>query len=129
MFFCYVDSGIAARAKATVQATKTKRESAWRCWCTFLDRVGMHQFKFLEGLSRFQRNIIFCAFAQAVREAELSPQEMEQNWWREQLYPPSCMWLGPSGQAIDVTPDWTKTVRPASSCANNHGDMTMQMLQ
>ena len=44
-----------------------------------------------------------------------SLQELERIWWKEQSVPPSHMWLRPSGQTTGRTPDWTQTVKPASS--------------
>ena len=44
-----------------------------------------------------------------------SLEEIELNWWREQSMPPSHMWHRPSGQTTGLTPDWTWTVKPASS--------------
>ena len=37
-------------------------------------------------------------------EKQLSPQEIEQNWWREQSQPPPHMWLRPLRQTTGATP-------------------------
>ena len=55
-----------------VEATKTKCDAAWNNWISFLNNTGMPNSYFLENFSSFQRNIIVCAFAQAVREASFS---------------------------------------------------------
>ena len=52
-------------------------------------------------------------------EKHPSPQEIEENWWKNQSVPPSHMWLRPSGQTIGKTPDWTQMVKSASSSKSN----------
>jgi hypothetical protein len=73
----YINSAAIARQEATVRQTKTKRVTAWRCWNAFLISVGFAESFFLDGMSKFQRNIIISSFAQAVREATFSPQNQE----------------------------------------------------
>jgi len=51
-----------------------------------------------------------------------SPNEIKNIWLKEQSTPPSHMYHRPSGQTLGTTPDWTQTVRLASSCKNNGED-------
>ena len=50
-------------------------------------------------------------------------------WWKEQSTPPSHTYHRPSGQTLGKTPDWTQTVRLASSCKNNIEDTKMKTKQ
>ena len=63
------------------------------------------------------------------RQFEKAPslEEIKSNWWREQSTPPSHMWHRPSGQTIGLTPDWTSTVRRASSSKSNSEDIAIKM--
>jgi hypothetical protein len=70
--FRLIDAGAAARAAATVPSTKTKRASAFRNWCAFLNSIQLAESLYLDQFSQFQRNIIIAAFAQAVREASFT---------------------------------------------------------
>ena len=70
--FCYIDSASSAREQATVQETKSKQTAAWRCWVAFTISIGFESKVFLDGLSKFQCNIIISAFGQAVRETTFS---------------------------------------------------------
>ena len=67
----YIHSAASARQAATIEATKTKRNSAWKCWAAFLLQVGATSLH-LDGFSAFQKNILMSAFAQSVREATFS---------------------------------------------------------
>jgi hypothetical protein len=75
--FRLIDAGAVARSAATVQATKTKRASAFRNWRTFLNSIRLEESVYLDGYSQFQRNILMAAFAQAVREAAFTPRPRE----------------------------------------------------
>jgi hypothetical protein len=70
--FYYISTAADARQNATVQATKSKRTSAFKTWQTFLNRVGLTESLYLDGFNSFQRNIIFSAFAQAIRTSAFS---------------------------------------------------------
>jgi hypothetical protein len=52
-----------------------------------------------------------------------SVDSLRELWLNRPSKPPSHMWLRPSGQATGQTPDWTSTVRHASSSKNNGGDI------
>ena len=69
--FHYIDTAAAARDTATVLDTKTKRSSAWQRWNTFLHTIGITSV-YLDGISRFQQNIIISGLAQAVRSGTFS---------------------------------------------------------
>ena len=60
-------------------------------------------------------------------ESRLSIHQIEKIWWKEQSVPPSHMWHRPSGQATGQIPDWTWTVRHASSCNNSSEDIAIKM--
>ena len=45
--------------------------------------------------------------------------QVKSHWFQEQSRPPYHMYLRPSGQTLGVTPDWTETVRLASSSRSN----------
>ena len=68
LLFHFIGAAADARTRATVEATKSKRVSAWKHWNTFLYSVRIADTMFLEGFNEFQRNIIISAFAQAVRD-------------------------------------------------------------
>ena len=55
------------------------------------------------------------------QEKPPSLEEIKESWWRAQSVPPSHMWHRPSGQTTGRTPDWTWTVRHASSSRSNSG--------
>ena len=55
-------------------------------------------------------------------EKQPSVNEIRQLWYNRQSKPPCHMWLRPSGQATGLTPDWTSTVRLASSSKSSGGD-------
>ena len=57
---------------------------------------------------------------------QLSHQEIVDIWWKERSVPQSHMWHRPSGQTIGTTPDWTETVRLASSSKNKCEDTRIQ---
>ena len=52
-------------------------------------------------------------------ENVLSHQSLFNIWLKERSVPPSHLWHRPSGQVIGRTPDWTETVRLASSYRNS----------
>ena len=54
--------------------------------------------------------------------------QLKMNWWKEQSVPPSHMWHRPSGQTIGLTPDWTSTVKLASSSKNNSEGIATKMV-
>ena len=56
-----------------------------------------------------------------------SPIQIKMNWWKEQSVPPCHMWHRPSGQTIGQTPDWTSTVRYASSSKTSSEDIATKM--
>ena len=56
-----------------------------------------------------------CQHLHKLSEKVLSLKDIKGIWWKEQSKPPCHMWLRPSGQSINQTPDWTKTVKHASS--------------
>ena len=60
-------------------------------------------------------------------EKHPSIEALEQIWWKAQSVPPSHMWLRPSGQTTGRTPDWTQTVRCASSSRSNSGPTAIKM--
>ena len=55
--------------------------------------------------------------------------EIEESWWKAQSMPPSHMWHRPSGQTTGLTPDWTWTVRHASSSKNSSGGTGTKMVR
>ena len=71
----------------------------------------------------------FCPPSAKPLERPPSLQEIKDKWWKEQSQPPCHMWHRPSGQTTGRTPDWTKTVRLASSYKNNTGDTGTKMEQ
>jgi hypothetical protein len=73
LLFHYIDASAAACEKAMIDSTKTKRDCAWKCWNSFLVSIGIHNSLYLDGMSKFQKNIIMSAFSQAVRDATFSP--------------------------------------------------------
>ena len=48
-----------------------------------------------------------------------SLKEIMDHWLKEQSQPPLHMWHRPSGQTINMTPDWTKMARHALHYKNN----------
>jgi hypothetical protein len=70
--FHLINTAAAARKEATVEATKTKRSSAFKLWRIFLQRIGLTQYLYLDGFDTFQRNILFSAFAHAIRTSALT---------------------------------------------------------
>ena len=84
--------------------------------------IGFGASLYLEGMSQFQRNIVISAFAQAVRECTFSKRNKEHLAQGTVNAPPSHMHHGPSGQTLGMAPNWTPTVRLASSCKNNGED-------
>ena len=52
-------------------------------------------------------------------EKHPSLEALTNLWWKAQSVPPSHMWLRPSGQTTGRTPDWTLTVKCASSSRSN----------
>ena len=72
----FIDSAAASCQKATIDSTKSKRACAFKCWLNFISKVGIKSV-YLTNFSRFQRNIIMSAFAQAMQEAHFSPTNRE----------------------------------------------------
>ncbi len=70
MIHC-INTTAAARYAATVLETKTKRVNTWQHWNTFLHSIGVTPV-YLDGISRYQQNIIMSGFAQAVTEDTFS---------------------------------------------------------
>ena len=67
-----IDSVAIACQSTIVFATKGKQSGLWQLWLSFLNRTGFEESNFLRGLSIFQQNILFSAFAQAIREGTLT---------------------------------------------------------
>ena len=64
----YINTAAVARTAASVEATKTKRASSFKCWTTFIISIGIKKL-YLEGFTKYQQNITMSAFAQAMRKA------------------------------------------------------------
>ena len=70
--FHLINSAAVSHVDALVKEIKTKRSTACRCQNAFLIIIGIKQSIFLEGFSRFQKNILCSTFTQVVREATFS---------------------------------------------------------
>ena len=53
-----------------MEDTKANRICAWDKCCKFLRSIGLRCDDFLEGSSRWQRQLVLVAFTQAVRQAD-----------------------------------------------------------
>jgi hypothetical protein len=62
-------------------------------------------------------------------EKQLSLHEIKKLWSKAQSTPPSHLWHRPSGQTLGKTPDWTQTVRLASSSKNSTVDTEIKTRQ
>ena len=67
----------AARSKAVVETTQTKRSRSFEQWNAFLHSIGVNEV-FLEHFQRDQRVTIMSCFAQAVREGSFSTRNKGQ---------------------------------------------------
>ena len=60
-------------------------------------------------------------------EKQLSLEEININWWKEQSVSPYHMCHSNSGQTTGQTPDWTLAVKNALSSKNSSEDIATNM--
>ena len=125
--FCYISSAASSREAASVDATKTKQASTFKCWISFLLSIGIT--KSTSKVSLSSNRISYSQHLLKPCEMLLSLKEIDSSWWREQSTPPSHMWHSPSGQTIRTTPDWTAIIKLALSSKNNSEGIAIRMAQ
>ena len=72
LLFHYINAVAAASEEAMVEGGTSQRLRSFKYWSAFLISIGISSDKFLERYDRFTKNILVCAFAEAIREASFT---------------------------------------------------------
>ena len=68
-----LSAAVTSQTNKKVDKTKAKRIRAWDKWCKFLRSIGLRSNVFLDGFSRWKRQLVLVAFTQAARQAGFLP--------------------------------------------------------
>ena len=84
--FSLIGAAITYQGNLNVDQTKSKRIHAWDKWCKFLRSISLRRDVFLDGFSRWQRQLVLVTFSEDARQAAFSGTKEETGCGNSQRY-------------------------------------------